>query len=132
MENLTNLRARVKARQGRQARRIHGWSFAQLRSFVAYKAESRGCTVVGVDPRHTSQACSRCGHIARNNRRSRSRFCCRRCGYAAHADFNAAVNIAAKYRAGIGLSLASGQTVNLPIVPDTGTPPVAPGTSSRL
>jgi len=132
VENLTNIRARIKPRQGKQARRIHGWSFAQLRGFIEYKAESRGCTVAGVDPRHTSQACSRCGHIARNNRRSRSLFCCRQCGYTAHADHNASVNIAAKYRASIGWPLASGRSVNPPIVSDSGTSPEVPGTSSRL
>lgn len=132
VENLTAIRARIKPRKGPQSRRIHGWSFAQLRSFIGYKAEARGCTVAGVDPRHTSQACSRCGHTARNNRRSRSLFRCRQCGYTAHADFNASVNIAAKYRAGIGSSLASGQPVNLPIVSDAGTRPATPGTSPRL
>ena len=72
VENLTNIRARVKTRRGTQARRIHGWSFDQCRQFIEYKAEERGVTVAGVDPRHTSQRCSRCGHTARNNRRSRS------------------------------------------------------------
>lgn len=132
VENLTNIRARVKTRQGKQARRIHGWSFAQLRSFIEYKAAGRGCTVAGIDPRHTSQTCNACGHVARNNRRSRSLFCCRQCGYTAHADHNASVNIAAKYRASIGLSLASRRSVNPPTVSASGTLPEAPGTSSRL
>jgi len=99
LENLTNIRSRVKTRKGPQARRVHGWSFEQIRSFIVYKAEERGCTVVSVDPRHTSQACSRCGHTARNNRRSRGWFQCRTCGFQLHADLNASRNIAAKYRA---------------------------------
>ena len=111
VENLTNIRSRTKVRKGKQARRIHGWSFDQLRSFIGYKAEERGCTVVGVDPRHTSQACSRCGHIARNNRRSRGHFVCRACGFELHADLNASRNIAARYLAGVGR-------------PDSGAPPV--------
>lgn len=116
VENLTNIRARVKARKGKQARRIHGWSFDQLRSFIAYKAEERGCTVVGVDPRHTSQTCPVCGHVARNNRRSRGFFQCRQCGYSCHADLVGATNIAAKYRAGSGTSGSSGHPVKMPIV----------------
>jgi transposase len=71
--------------------------------------------VVAVDPRHTSQACSRCGHSARNNRRSRSVFKCRKCEYHLNADLNAARNIAAKYRAGGGTSPAGGLR-NQPIV----------------
>ena len=112
LENLTNIRSRVKTRHGQQARRLHGWSFDQIRTFIEYKAEERGCTVVGVDPRHTSQACSRCGNRSRNNRRSRGWFQCRTCGYQTHADRNAAVNIAAKYRA----SLSSAETGGLPVM----------------
>jgi transposase len=97
---------------------LHSWSFAQLRTFLAYKAEGRGCMVVAVDPRHTSQTCSHCGHQARNNRRSQSRFVCRVCGFELHADLNvcrvcgfelhadlnAARNVAAKYRASRGIA----------------------------
>jgi len=119
VENLTDIRKRVKARyQTKTQRRIHVWSFAQLKSFIEYKAEERGCTVVAVDPRHTSQACSCCGHTARNNRRSRGRFVCRNCGFELHADLNAARNIAAKYHASVARRNAGGLTVNQPIVSD--------------
>lgn len=116
VENLKNIRSRVRVRHGAQSRRIHGWSFAQLRQFIEYKAEERGCMVVGVDPRHTSQQCSRCGHIARNNRRSRGWFQCRACGYSLHADLVGARNIAAKYLAGVGISDPGGLPVNQAIV----------------
>lgn len=105
LENLKDSRKRVKHRKRttkqRQAkRRMHSWPFASLKTHIGYKAEERGCTVVAVDPRHTSQACSRCGHTVRNNRRSQSDFWCRTCGYQLNADLNAARNIAATYRAG--------------------------------
>ena len=103
LENLTNIRQRMRAkRKTATKRRMHSWSFAQLRTFITYKAEERGLTVAGVDPRHTSQTCSACGYQARNNRRSQSRFACRVCGFELHADLNAARNIAAKYRASRG------------------------------
>jgi IS605 OrfB family transposase len=108
VENLTHIRRRIKQRRGPQSRRVHGWSFAQLRSFIAYKAEERGGTVVGVDSRHTSQQCSCCGHVARNNRRSRSVFRCRVCGFELHADLNGARNVAAKYHAGRGKAPSGG------------------------
>src|SRR6185295_12210075 len=55
LENLKDIRKRMKAkRQTRSKRRMHCWSFAQLKGFIGYKAEERGCTVVAVDPRHTS------------------------------------------------------------------------------
>jgi putative transposase len=118
VENLTDIRSRVKPRHGAQARRLHAWSFAQLRGFIAYKAEAKGCTVVGVDPRHTSQACSRCGHVARNNRRSRAWFQCRQCLFQTHADRNGALNIAARARASGSMSAASEPPVNRLIVGD--------------
>jgi IS605 OrfB family transposase len=119
VENLTDMRKRTQVRKRTEtSRRVHSWSFAQLKGFIAYKAEERGCTVVAVDPRHTSQACSRCGHTARNNRRSRGRFVCRKCGYELHADLNAARNIAAKYHASGARGAAGGLRVNQPIVSD--------------
>jgi len=65
LENLKDIRKRVKMRRKTESRRrIHSWSFAQLKSLIAYKAEERGCMVVAVDAQHTSQACSQCGHTA--------------------------------------------------------------------
>ncbi|GHO78183.1 transposase [Ktedonobacter sp. SOSP1-85] len=97
LENLTNLREGVRHRKGEGQRRLHTWSFAQLYGFIAYKAQERGIVVERVDPRHTSQTCSRCGHQERNNRRSQSLFHCRFCGYQLNADLNAAINIRDKY-----------------------------------
>ena len=116
LENLKDIRKRMKAkRRTPTKRRMHSWPFASLTMKIAYKAEERGCTVVAVDPRHTSQRCSCCGHTARNNRRSQSIFMCRQCGYQLNADLNGARNIAAKYRAGEGISPAGGLR-NQPIV----------------
>jgi putative transposase len=116
LENLKDIRKRMTAkRRSTTKRRMHSWPFASLKAKIEYKAEERGCTVVVVDPRHTSQRCSCCGHTARNNRRSQSVFICRQCGYHLNADLNAARNIAAKYRAGGGISPAGGLR-NQPIV----------------
>ena len=48
-----------------------------------------------VNPAYTSQTCSICGHCAPENRKSQAVFRCIACGHEAHADVNAAVNIAA-------------------------------------
>ena len=45
-------------------------------------------------PAYTSQRCSACGHVAPENRESQA-FRCVACGHQAHADVNAALNIAA-------------------------------------
>jgi putative transposase len=104
LENLKDIREDSQMGRGKAGskkrenkRRMHSWSFAQLYGFVSYKAAWKGVSVVKVDPRHTSQMCSRCGHQARNNRRSQSLFLCRKCGYCLNADLNAAQNIRDKY-----------------------------------
>lgn len=119
LENLTNIRERVTQRKGEGQRRMHSWSFAQFHAFLSYKAEARGIQVVTIDPRHTSQTCSRCGHQARNNRRSQSLFLCRRCQYCLNADLNASYNIRDKYvstLASFSTSFAGGSPVKRPLV----------------
>ena len=48
-----------------------------------------------VKPHFTSQRCSACGHVDPESRESQARFVCTACGFAGHADVNAARNIAA-------------------------------------
>ncbi len=116
LENLTNIRETSKIGTGNGKkrethRRLHSWSFAQLYDFIRYKAQERGIGVVKVDPRHTSQTCSRCGHQARNNRRSQSLFLCRKCGYCLNADLNGSYNVRDKHLAclaSLGTSLTGG------------------------
>jgi IS605 OrfB family transposase len=125
LENLKDIRKRMKAkRRTKTKRRMHSWSFAQIKGFIGYKAEGRSCTVVAVDPRHTSQRCSCCGHTARNNRRSQSIFKCRKCGFHLNADLNGARTIAAAYHAGGGKPAIGGLNVMQPIVSDA---PALPG-----
>jgi putative transposase len=70
---------------------------------LADKAESAGRQVIAVNPRHTSQACAQCGHVAAGNRVTQAEFRCLSCGHEAHADVNAAINI---LRAGLALQAA--------------------------
>ena len=46
-------------------------------------------------PAYTSQRCACCGHTAKENRQSQSKFVCQLCGYTANADINGARNILA-------------------------------------
>ena len=95
LEDLRGLRQRVKARRSQRARHAN-WGFYQLRQFVTYKAQMAGLPVFLVDPRHTSQTCPQCHHIAKANRQRQAEFSCQACGYAAPADVVAARNIRAK------------------------------------
>jgi putative transposase len=95
VENLTGIRSRTRFRKGQRAR-MSGWSFAQLRGYIEYKGRLAGVPVVAVDPRNTSRTCHQCGHCDEKNRPSQAEFRCLACGFAAHADINAAQNIRAK------------------------------------
>jgi len=100
IENLTDIRKSAKMRRGEAKRRLHAWSFAQLRYFLTYKAENIGVCVTAIDPRHTSQRCNECGYTSRSNRRCQSDFQCRECGHKHNADLNAAKNIRDKHLVG--------------------------------
>lgn len=67
--------------------------FSALMIRVHQKAEQYGTNVVFVNPKHTSQCCSACGHIEKANRKTQSRFECVACGFTANADQNASWNI---------------------------------------
>lgn len=92
LEDLSDIRERVRLRK-QQRTQLHSWSFYQLRAFVEYKAKLVGVPAVLINPRNTSRECSHCGHIDKRNRPNQSTFSCTSCGFSAHADVNAAINI---------------------------------------
>jgi IS605 OrfB family transposase len=92
LENLKGIRNRVTASRDQRAR-LGNWAFAQLSSFVSYKAKRAGVPVVFVDPRNTSRECRKCGCIDKRNRPDQATFKCISCGHSANADTNAALNI---------------------------------------
>lgn len=75
-----------------------GWS--QFIGILTNKAACAGRVVIPVNPANTSRTCSACQHVAAENRLTQAVFACVSCGFAAHADINAAINI---LRAGLAL-----------------------------
>jgi putative transposase len=67
-----------------------GWGLLVRR--LQDKAPGR---VEKINPAFTSQRCSACGQVDAKSRESQAVFQCTACGYACHADVNAARNIAA-------------------------------------
>jgi putative transposase len=104
-EDLTNIRGRAKGSKTHR-RRVHSWSFFQFQSFVAYKAERLGVVIAFVDPRYTSQKCSKCKHRERGNRVSQAAFKCKACGFECSAEINAAINIREDYWAAVNQPIA--------------------------
>ncbi|WP_072119113.1 RNA-guided endonuclease InsQ/TnpB family protein, partial [Shigella sonnei] len=70
-----------------------GWY--EMRRQLEYKQLWRGGQVLAVPPAYTSQRCACCGHTAKENRLSQSKFRCQVCGYTVNADVNGARNILA-------------------------------------
>jgi putative transposase len=101
VEELTGIRARVRLRKPQRVT-LSSWSFHQLGAFLTYKARRAGVPLVEVDPRYTSQTCNGCGYRDKRNRTCQDTFACRSCGVVAHADLNAARNIADRGVAGWG------------------------------
>ncbi|GAA5033051.1 RNA-guided endonuclease TnpB family protein [Actinopolymorpha pittospori] len=83
----TNVRAKAGLNRSILAA---GWG--RLVTRLEQKAPGR---VEKINPAYTSQTCNSCGHCYAENRQSQAVFVCRACRHVAHADVNAARNIAA-------------------------------------
>ncbi len=68
-----------------------GWG--EFLAILADKAVSAGRVVVAVDPRGTSQVCNACGAAPAESKPLKERRHACACGYVAHRDVNAALNI---------------------------------------
>ncbi|WP_072075564.1 zinc ribbon domain-containing protein [Limnoraphis robusta] len=74
-----------------------------------------------MDARYTSQKCSRCKQRHSTNRH-KSRFHCKTCGFKAHADINASMNIRDDYILSTAPSESVEQaSVNAPYVSTSST-----------
>ncbi|MDP7079777.1 MAG: transposase [Candidatus Undinarchaeales archaeon] len=74
------------------AKSIVDASWNTLIQYTTYKAEEAGGKVVLVDPKNTSQMCSRCGMLVKKDLSVRVHSCWN-CGLAIDRDLNAALNI---------------------------------------
>lgn len=74
------------------AKGIMDAAWSKLVQYTTYKAADAGRVVVLVNPKNTSQMCSRCGQIVAKDLSVRVHKC-PHCGYRADRDLNAAINI---------------------------------------
>lgn len=78
---------------------IRYWGYYQIQTMLEYKAEREGIKIMYIDPYHTSQKCSCCGHYEVGQRLVQEEFICKNPKCKNHnkivnADLNASRNIA--------------------------------------
>lgn len=71
--------------------KLQYWSYRQVLDRLNALSELKGFKVIKVEPAYTSQTCSNCGAIIKNNRDGEFYNCS--CGLVIDADTNAAINI---------------------------------------
>jgi IS605 OrfB family transposase len=72
--------------------KIQRWSYPKTVVKLERISDEYGINMVKVSPAYTSQTCSACGHINKDNRKGEA-FNCLVCGYECDADVNASINI---------------------------------------
>jgi len=90
-----------KERGRRMNRKISGFSYFTLTTYIEYKARQKGVPFMTVSEAYTSQTCAVCGSTGK---RTKNWFQCK-CGYEDNADRNAAFNIGTR---GLSYILGSG------------------------
>ena len=127
LEDLTGIRERTKRTHGKKAskkqrranRHASKWAFAELRTFLDYKAILAGSLCVKVDADYTSQACPICGFTSKANRPHKGLlFVCQCCHYTLHADLVGARNISLRALVIRQDWMATGQLSGAPDVTD--------------
>jgi putative transposase len=97
--NMTRAARGTRDDPGRNVRAKAGLNRGILRSgwgvLVRRLEDKAPGRVEKISPALTSQRCSACGRVDRDSRQSQAVFRCTACGFADHADVNAARNIAA-------------------------------------
>jgi putative transposase len=84
----------------RLAKSTHDAGWSQFTAILAQKAESAAVRVIAVNPRYTTQTCSRCGCLPTVPITLSVRiYTCEHCNFTLDRDWNAAINI--RNRAGI-------------------------------
>ena len=95
MENIKNIKQNIKKekRLSKQFRsKFQRWTYSQLLKKIKLTTEATGVHLQLVNPAHTSQTCSQCGFVHKQNRNCEI-FKCRNCGHTLDADYNASLNI---------------------------------------
>jgi putative transposase len=89
---IEDLNIRGMVRNHKLSSSISDVAWNKFAEMLAYKAGNAGKLVVRVDPRNTTQRCSRCGRLVKKGLAERTHRC-PSCGLELDRDYNSAINI---------------------------------------
>ena len=94
LEDLTHVRAATEKANINNRYVSVSWAFYQFRQLLEYKAQMNNSMVIVVNPKYTSQTCTKCGHIEKANRYKKKHiFKCKNCNYQSNDDRIGAINL---------------------------------------
>ena len=86
-ENIKHLR-----KFSNTSRKLKHWNYAELFEVLDNKLVENGVHINKLNPTYTSQRCSSCGWVRKNNRKGKQ-FKCTKCSFEHDADLNASINL---------------------------------------
>lgn len=96
VEALSDMKRGKKKGRGKNFRKaIAAWTYREVLTRIACKAEENRVRLIAVAPANTSRTCPECGCCEKENRNG-EKFSCVRCGHRADADSVGARNILAR------------------------------------
>uniref|UniRef100_UPI0030F7124E RNA-guided endonuclease InsQ/TnpB family protein n=1 Tax=Hydrogenobacter thermophilus TaxID=940 RepID=UPI0030F7124E len=97
IENLKSLYKKFLLEYPKAVKRvIVRYGYGELKRKLQEIGEEYGIEVIEVNPAYSSQTCSSCGYVDKENRKTQEKFECRLCGYKANADVNGAKNLVSR------------------------------------
>ena len=101
VENLRGFLKGVINRYPKSVKRIlMRFGLGEIRKKLKEFEEEYGIRVVEVSPAYSSQSCSGCEYVDKENRRTRDKFECKVCGRKLHADVNGSRNLRERFLEG--------------------------------
>jgi putative transposase len=91
IEDLKNVKHKSKFYK-KVNNKLQRWVYPKVVSKLESLCEENGVLLTKVNPAYTSQTCSYCGYVNKENRKGED-FLCLQCGKSIDADYNASINI---------------------------------------
>ena len=88
-----DLKVKNMIKFGNLSKHIADASWSTFFTMLKYKSLQNNKIFIQINPMYTSQKCSCCGHVAKENRLNQSKFKCVSCNHEQNADANASKNI---------------------------------------